>query len=895
MRHPWGNLFITTFTRSTFAKEMKTLFLRGCFFVLMFIPVFSSMAQFTDDFSDGDFTHNPTWTGDVDLFRIDNFQLRLNSSGDHDSSYLVTPSHVVNNTEWNFWLRLAFTPSDNNHPKIYLVADNDNLRGPLNGYYIQIGKTGGDNKRVYMFRQDGLQRTEIMAGADNLATTTNNRIRVRVVRDNAGNWEVFADPQGGNLFAFQGSVFDATHTATSYFGVFCKYTSSNATRFYFDDFYVGEIVVDTIPPKLISAIALSHWELQVVFSESVEPNSATNTAGYFVDQGIGHPISISHDAANPARVTLLFEQAFTNGEFYTLSVQGVKDLAGNMMEPADINFSFYKAMPFDIVINEIMADPTPEVGLPPHEYIELYNTTLFAINLAGWIFQHGNTQRDLPDVTIEPGEFLILGTETALAELAQYGPAAAIPGLSATALTNAGTTLTLYDQDRTIVHSVSYSDEWYQSSAKKEGGWSLEMIDPFNPCGEAGNWIASIDLRGGTPGEVNSVRGDNPDHQAPWIERAALSNVNAVKVFFSEKMDQQGISDPSNYSVSHGMGEPLYAIPDVPRFDAVNLLFAYLFDENIIYEVSLGSNLSDCAGNPVETGITARFAFSVYPEPNDLVINEVLFNPPDGGTEYVEIYNRSQNIIDLRHVRLASQDTVMDQLTSIREIAPQAYLIFPEDYLVLSTQPELVKKHFMTTNPRGFVKMASMPRYANTSGIVVLCDPNEQILDRLVYHEDMHFPLLNNVKGVALERIDFNRPAEDPTNWHSASSSAGYGTPGYRNSQFMAVIAAEDPFSISPEIFSPDNDGHNDVLNISYNFPEPGHVATIMIYDANGRLVRQLVQNHLLGSSGVFSWNGITDRNEKASIGYYVIFIEVFDLNGNIKHYKKTAVLGGRL
>jgi hypothetical protein len=201
----------------------------------------------------------------------------------------------------------------------------------------------------------------------------------------------------------------------------------------------------------------------------------------------------------------------------------------------------------------------------------------------------------------------------------------------------------------------------------------------------------------------------------------------------------------------------------------------------------------------------------------------------------------------------------------------------------------------MTTNPDGFINMASVPSFANTSGIVVLSDPNEVILDRLIYHEDMHFPLLNTVRGVSLERIDFNRPASDPTNWHSASSSAGYGTPGYRNSQFMAVTAGDDPFTLSPEIFSPDNDGHNDVLNISYNFSEPGHVATIMVYDASGRLIRRLVQNQLLGSSGAFTWNGITDRNEKAPIGYYLVLIEVFDLNGNIKQYKKTAVLGGRL
>ncbi|HHN47610.1 MAG TPA: hypothetical protein ENN08_01510 [Bacteroidales bacterium] len=862
------------------------------FFAIIYMQGF---AQFSDDFSDGNFTHNPTWTGDTDLFRIDNFMLRLNSSGDNDSSFLVTQSAVVHDTEWNFWLRLAFTPSDNNHPLIYLVSNSPNLRGPLNGYYIQVGKTGGDNKRIYLFRQDGMQRTEIMAGADNLANTTNNRIRIRVLRDDSGNWDVLADAQGGNLFTPQGSVHDATHTGTSHFGVLCKYTSSNATSFYFDDFYVGDIIIDSIPPEVESVVAISPQEVLAYFSEAIEPVSATNVSNYFVNQGVGSPWTVIHDAINPARVMLRFHVIFVEGQTYNLSVQEIKDYSGNVMEPASIGFAYYKARPYDIVINEIMADPTPEVELPPHEYIELFNTTDYAMYLAGWVFQHGNTQRNLPNVTIEPHSFLILGTEAASMALAQYGPVAEIPGLSATALTNAGTTISIYDAEGTIIHSVSYSDEWYQSAAKREGGWSLEMIDPLNPCGEAGNWIASEDLRGGTPGQENSVRADNPDLQPPRINRAVVIGQNLVKLFFSEKMDQAGIANLSNYSVNHAIGTPLATTPDEPRFDAVTLMLAQTIEANTVYEVSITGELADCAGNLLALPASARFAIPDYAEPNDLVINEILFNPPTGGVEFVEIYNRSQKIVDLKNVRLTTQDTILDQLTSISEIAPEGYLIFPEDYVVLTVNPDLVKKFFMTTNPGGFIKMASVPSFANTRGIAVLADPNEVILDRLIYHEDMHFPLLNTVRGVSLERIDFNRPASDPTNWHSASSSAGYGTPGYRNSQFMAVMAGDDPFTLSPEIFSPDNDGHNDVLNISYSFDLPGHVATIMIYDANGRLVRRLVQNQLLGSNGAFTWNGITDNNEKAPIGYYLVLIEVFDLSGNIKQYKKTTVLGGRL
>jgi hypothetical protein len=514
---------------------------------ILFSLLSSSLtAQFTDNFSDGDFTQNPTWAGNTELFSIENFQLRLNSAAGNDSTYLVTPSAVLNDTEWNFWVRLAFTPSDNNHPRIYLVSNSSNLKGALNGYYIQIGKTGTDNKRIYLFRQDGLQRTEIMAGASNLATASNNILRIKILRNNSGHWEVFADPLGGSLYVPEGSANDATHTNTSFFGVFCKYTSSNINRFYFDDFYVGDILVDTIPPTITGAEAISQYNLALLFSEAVDPVSATNVSNYSVNQGIGSPLSIIQDISNPARLILDFSTSFNDGEIYSLTVQGVKDLASNTMDPISIEFSYYTVRTFDIVINEIMADPTPEVGLPPHEYIELFNTTPYSINLAGWIFQHGTTNRDLPAVSIEGNAYLILGTEEAITALAQYGSAAVIDGLSSTALTNSGTTLTLYDPQNTIIHSVSYSDEWYQSSAKEEGGWSLEMIDPANPCNESNNWIASTDLRGGTPGITNSVKAENPDTEIPWLDRAVITDSNTLTLYFSEKMDQAGIANPSN-------------------------------------------------------------------------------------------------------------------------------------------------------------------------------------------------------------------------------------------------------------------------------------------------------------------------------------------------------------
>ncbi|HSW67496.1 MAG TPA: lamin tail domain-containing protein, partial [Bacteroidales bacterium] len=480
-----------------------------CVFLTLF--GLSLKGQLLEDFSDDNFSDNPEWTGDIELFRIDNYQLRLNSASGFDSSFLVTPNHSAQLTEWRFWVRLSFTPSDNNHPRIYLISNTSNLRGPVNGYFIQIGKSGTANKRIFFFRQNGTQTTELLAGTDNLATTSNNQIRIRVVRDNAGTWQIFADGNGGNLFKHQGEITDATFTTTQYFGIFCKYTSSNATRFYFDDFYIGPIVIDTIPPSIVNVRAVSSSDVEVLFSEAVEPVSASNINNYSVGGGIGNPGNVTHSTDNPAIVVLHIDENLQNGSTYQLNVDGVKDFAGNALISQQYSFSYYIPIAYDVVINEIMADPTPEVGLPGVEYIELFNRTEFPINVGGWIFQYGASQRYFSNATILPGSYIIAGNAAAIAELQSFGNTVSIEGLPATALSNSGTTIAILDASGKVIHVVRYTDQWYQSGHKIEGGWSLEQIDPENPCGEANNWTASVDLSGGTLGRTNSVKATNPD------------------------------------------------------------------------------------------------------------------------------------------------------------------------------------------------------------------------------------------------------------------------------------------------------------------------------------------------------------------------------------------------
>lgn len=188
-----------------------------------------------------------------------------------------------------------------------------------------------------------------------------------------------------------------------------------------------------------------------------------------------------------------------------------------------------------------------------------------------------------------------------------------------------------------------------------------------------------------------------------------------------------------------------------------------------------------------------------------------------------------------------------------------------------------------------------LPSYNNSSGSVILLDNNKTIIDQFDYLDSYHFSLLNTFKGVSLERMNFTRPTNDPGNWTSAAETVGFATPGYLNSQYSAEGTARTKFEFDNEIFSPDNDGYQDILNLNYSLEAPGYAATIEIYDRNGRLLKTLENNILLATSGTISWDGVTDEGIKARIGPHIYVISLFNLEGNTEIIKLPCIVAGRL
>jgi len=847
-------------------------------------------AQVIDDFSDGDFTSSPSWTGDIASFKVNtSFELQLNSSGDNISA-LATACPMADSMEWNFKVRLAFSPSDNNNARIYLVSDQQDLKSNLNGYYLKLGESGSDDA-IELIKQSGNIHTSLCRGTPGLLATAFT-LRIRVIRDNSGNWSIFADPSGGNAYQPEATATDDTYTSASWLGIYCKYTSSNSTKFYFDDFYAGTVIIDKTPPGLLSASLLTSNALDLRFSESIDLITGQDVANYTLDHGIGHPAIVLRDAQDLTLVHLLFSPELTSDITYHLTIEGIKDLSGNEIVALDVPVSWHQVKLFDVLINEIMADPDPPTGLPESEYIELYNRSTFPVNLEGWMIRVGSSEKDFPAYTLPAGGFVILAANSSEPSLTGYGP---FIGFSGFTIVNTGTEITLFDKDRHVIHSISFTEDWYRNDYKKEGGWSLEQIDPLNPCGEAANWIASNDASGGTPGKMNNANASNSDNTRPVIQRIGVDDPWHIPVWFSEPMDSTTLLDPSNCIIDQGIGNPASVTLSGPDYRKITMLLANPIVQGTIYTLTIEGSFTDCAGNMISGTAMAKFAIPSATKANELIINEVLFNPAPSCTDFVEIYNRSANVFDLQWLTLAGYDTVTLGLSDISRICQESRLIFPGEYYAVTTDTAAVKACYLTTNPGGFIQVSGLPSMNDDEGAIALALGTGEIIDRMIYSDKMHYPLLTGTEGVSLERINPEQPSSILSNWHSASETVGYATPAYQNSQYGQVAQSGNEISLSPSVFSPDNDGKDDYLTISYTFEQSGNNARVSVYDATGRLVRRLVNNELCGTNGAFTWDGFTDDRTLALAGRYIIYIDIFDSEGKVKHFKKTTVLGCKL
>ena len=845
-------------------------------------------AQVFDDFSDGNFNEKPAWLGSDSLFRInEEYQLQLNSNYGGEA-WLSVDYEKPKETEWRFWIKEKFSPSSKNFCDVFLYSDTQELKTCKQAYILRFGESGSDDV-IELLRLNNGELTSLCRGTDTFIASSFSTF-IKVTYEESNNWNIYTDKEGNGNYKLEATAFDeefASLSQNASFGFYCTFTNSNTKQFYFDDIYIGSKIIDSIAPELINCEPIDDFNLQLNFNEAICENSLKKE-NFLIENHDANPTNVEY-GNNISTLILKFEKQIEEEIHHTLKIKNIEDLEGNISDEITYKFLYYNAKEYDIVINEIMADPSPQIELPDWEFIELHNTTDFPINIKKWKLTIGNSEYVINEnIEIQADDYLILCNIDAVDDLSQYGKCY---GFSSFQISNSGTNLTLIDKNENYISSIDFNISWHSSDYKKDGGWSLEQIDANNPCAGKPNWSSSICDRGGTPGKSNSIKNENII--IPELDYIYPISKNILEIYFNQNMNIETLQNTENYLIKEIQAYPdeVYLFPEKKNY--AELIFNHDFEENKLYTLNI-NNVTNCKDISLENEINAAFGIPSQIERKDIIINEILFNPISSGVEYIELFNRSDKVIDLSKIMIG---TIKESFpnpndTIVKDISQKGRILIPKSYCLLSIDSEIVKYQYDSPS-NDFLDIESLPSLPNEEGHIIICNKSREIIDEVLYSEKMHYDLLIETQGVSLERISSENPSSDKNNWHSAAYNVNYGTPGYKNSMTSdyAEIKNDNEINIIPEIFSPDGDGFDDICNIYYDLDENGYTLNIKIFNSKGRLVNNLLNNSLVNNEGFVSWNGCNDSNHHLESGIYIIQAEIFDLEGFVKRIRKVVVM----
>ncbi len=858
---------------SKIRKTMKSLFL----FLFSLLLSFSSFAQMEDTFSDGNFTENPSWQGDIANFIVNTAkELQLNAPAAGVSS-LYTAVNVTDSCVWEFNIRLGFAPSSSNVLKIYLQSSSNNFDA-TNGYYLSIGENGNADALKF-YRQNGATSTLLSSGTAGAVANDPTKARIKITRSALGNWSIFADYTGNIAYKLESTTQDNTFLGgANYAGFKCLYTATRTDKFFFDDIKIGIPKPDLQAPKLLSIKVLSKNKLDLTFDEALDATTAQKATNYTINNGINSPSNAALDNANANLVHLtLITPLATNS--YQLTTSNLTDLSNNVSGTQTFSFDYLEvvsAAPYDILINEMMVDPTPVVGLPDAEYVELYNRSNKTINLEGYQLSNANgTTVVFPSYVLGAKKYLIVYKNSATAKFKPYGDTLALSNFFG--LVNTGDALTLINADDEIIDFASYDISTYKDSKKSDGGWSLERINPNAPCAGAENWTASsAALVGGTPGKANAVLVDTPDNIPPIALLVYPQSTTQIKITFDKAVNSVTMQNLSNYSFTPSI---LSAEVLAPKLNEVLLTLSQPLEKGKKSQLLILS-VTDCTGNASSKAQDFDVLLPDEVSTGDLQISELLFHPQSGGYDFIELQNISTSkSFNIKNLQL------LNTTNNKSETIANDFILNPGQYVVLTNNPEDIKGRYTVPNPAALLK-AKLPNLDISGGKLNLFQVNQgvvMLLDSISFDEKNHSPLLADPVGVSLERV--------AGVWISATKASGYGTPtGPNSNQPSNAPVGQDIFNV-PTTFSPDDDGDNDLLQITYKDNAPETQTTIHIYDMAGRIVKHLVKNETLSNMGELYWYGDTDTGARARVGLYIVWIKYFSLDGTVNAEQKVVAL----
>lgn len=530
-----------------------------------------------------------------------------------------------------------------------------------------------------------------------------------------------------------------------------------------------------------------------------------------------------------------------------------------------------------LLINEIMYN-TEEKS---QEWIELFNPDTLAVDLRQW--QLCDLQKKVTLATqswlVPPLGYAVAANAALADSLENVLVNSALPEWN-----NSGDEIRLLDAQGLCRDSLVYSAQW--------GGGRFVTLERKRwraPSCASSNWASCRATAGATPGRYNSVSPltvdvalvagslviepvqlieNQPARISCELENSGLADLESVRIDFYYMAAQDSSFIKQLEIAGLASAERRTITAEWPRVAAGACTVCV---EAVVQDDAWLENNKVCL--PVLSGYEAPM----------VIVNELMILPASGAAEWIEFYNRGVAPVDLSGWHFCDADS-----SRMRPIMLPQALLPPAGYLLLSPDQDWLSQNLPQEALGALV--LDWPSLSSDEDALSLFDGSHQRVESLRW--DCAWTI---ERGKSLERLSPLIAAAERSNWGSSVDAAGH-TAGRKNSLFHQALPAEAAFAVAPNPFSPDGDGYEDHLAISYLLPVKTARINLRIFDTLGRQVRFLCNYEPSGSGRTLFWDGLDEEGRRCRIGPYILYLEAFDeTSGRLLQLKKVCVLAGQL
>lgn len=693
--------------------------------VILFLGMCTGVqAQWREDFSLEPFHAYAPWKGDLSFWTQE--QGWLKSQGPALSGSKIRLEHAVSASgdfELRFVAKLLLATSSNNYLEVELA---DSFSG--NSLVVLLGGTP-DEVSVFLRKSGG--DSLLIDGQDKrLSSSTSNIVAVRL-RLSGKLVSLDLGLQGDTSSWIREGVGTFMEFQPHLLQIRAAYSASNAAKFFMDALYFGVPERDTLPPQIHLVYDEDSVNWRIEWTENMDTGQ-----GSLQDKS-GNSVAFSWLNKKEMRCVV-------HGDVHLpVSLSGFFDVSGNVSVDTVLALHFLPYSFREIQITEIFPDPSPPAGLPEIEWIELFNAGTGARQLLNFVLSDLSSSHLFPRYLMEAGSRLILTSPGNCALLSSYGKCLEL-GFSGSFLNNSGDRLFLQNRQGDTLEWLEYSDQWHGDALKRNGGYSLEKIDPLNRCiGEAENFTTSPGPSGGSPGQLNSADQRIIDTIAPHVLSFSLLGPSRIEMQLNEAIDTKKarffFEQDSLPLAQFGLFRYQVNFPDpLPDNASLEYQATLLFME-------------DCQGNTQDQSLRFRYAIPALPAPHELIFTELFFKPNTGQKGFVEVYNRSEKAQSLAGTALLYDE---------KSFFLSNYLLYPGEALILC---KVADTAYFSGLP--YLAPGAMPVLNAKSGQLALKNIYGELLDAIHYSDTQFQSWPQKALGYSLQRIDSSRACSYPGDW----------------------------------------------------------------------------------------------------------------------------------